>query len=197
MTSLYHTGLSLGFFSVQCFQTFLSVWLSWMCPWRVQQTTDAAEILPVKVCLIINAGPPHWQNSRLPVDGHHISLTHCHELFSQNMLTYTRIHACTQTHTCKNAHMDETHLQYLSCKHTETQYLCKNIYKLHTEARPSSTFPLYVTLHTHTHTSANTQWIPERTRAICSISYIQCVLTSCQQAVSVFSCQANSPASSK
>lgn len=72
-------------------------------PLKSAADTDAAEILPAKVVLIINAGPPRWHNSRLPVDGHHISLTHCHKLFSENMLTYAQLHACTQTHT------DETH----------------------------------------------------------------------------------------
>lgn len=105
--SVWHCCIWIIFFHCAMFPNFFSVWLSCMCPWREQLTTDAAEILPVKVFLIINAGPPYWQNSRLPVDGHHISLTHCHELFSHNMLTLTQIHACTQTHTCRSAHMEE------------------------------------------------------------------------------------------
>lgn len=91
---------------------FLSVRLSWTCPWREWPTTDAAEILPVKVFLIINAGPPYWQNSRLPVDGHHISLTHCHELFSQNMLTLAYMDiTClyTNTHTWRKHESSSGH----------------------------------------------------------------------------------------
>lgn len=82
----FRTLLSLAFFSsFATFPNFFSVWLSRMCPWREQPTTDAAaEILPVKVFLIINVGPPYWHNSRLPVDSHYISLTHCHELFSHS-----------------------------------------------------------------------------------------------------------------
>lgn len=91
----FRTLLSLAFFSsFATFPNFFSVWLSRMCPWREQPTTDAAaEILPVKVFLIINAGPPYWHNSRLPVDSHYISLTHCHELFS---------HSHTHPYTGKN-----------------------------------------------------------------------------------------------
>lgn len=53
--------------------------------------------------------------------------------------------------------------------------------------------------HTHTraHTSPDAQWLSKHTRAICSISSIQCILSSCQRAVSVLSCQANSPTSSQ
>lgn len=131
MTSLYHSTIYEIFFWA-LFPNFFSVWLSWMCPWRETPTTDAAEILPVKVFLIINAGPPYWQNSRLPVDGRRISVTHCHELFSQNMLT--QIHACTQTHMYEHTrvgsrkptvgHMETSVLTYLikydrcTCTHT-------------------------------------------------------------------------------
>lgn len=90
---LEHCYLWLFFPSFATFPNFFSVWLSRMCPWREQPTTDAAaEILPVKVFLIINAGPPNWHNSRLPVDSHHISLTHCHELFSHS---HTRLYTGT------------------------------------------------------------------------------------------------------
>ncbi len=131
MTSLHKPAIYLDFYFLfffrATFSNFLSVWLSRMCPWKEKPTTDAAEILPVKVFLIINGGPPYWQNSRLPVDGHHTSLTHCHELFLQNMLTlaYTQIHACTQAHTWRkhethNGHMEASGPTWWNVKHTHT-----------------------------------------------------------------------------
>lgn len=142
---------------------FFSVWLSWMCPWREPPTTDAAEILPVKVFLIINAGPPRWQYSRLPVDGHHISLTHCHELFSQNMLTlaYTQTHACTQTRTCKSAHVEEA-------------WNPQRTYGGKCAHLPNKIWPLY--MHTHTHTRARSHNMltndASKAQAICSIYHV-------------------------
>lgn len=223
------------------FPNFFSVWLSSMCPWREQPTTDAAEILPVKVFLIINAGPPYWQNSRLPVDGHHISLTHSLPWIILKEHAHTHIHTNTCLYT--NAHMEEawnpqwtdlpnkiwplymhTHihnmltndamhpvkspgrLQYLSCRQTQgdtvlmqecTHTNPRTDVSVHSHTLPCSLCMLSDTLHTHAHTSPETQWIPEHTQAICSISSIQCIPSSCQQAVSVFSCQANSPTSSQ
>lgn len=130
MTSLCHTQLSLGlFFLVHCCQTFSLCDCPECALRREQPTTDTAEILHVKVFLIINAGPPYWQNSKPPVDSHHISLTHCHELFSQNMLSHTH----TQKNTCLhiNTHMEAwtpqwtygsalTYLMYMCTYNTHT-----------------------------------------------------------------------------
>lgn len=73
---------------MECFSLANFPWLSRTCPWKVQPATDAIEILPAKVVLIINAGPSVLAELQDAVDGHSISLALCHELFSANALKY-------------------------------------------------------------------------------------------------------------
>lgn len=53
----------------------------------MKRAADAAAMLPVKVLLIINPAPPYWQDSRLHVDGHNVSRTHCRELLTEHTHT--------------------------------------------------------------------------------------------------------------
>ena len=130
--------------------------------------------------------------------------------------SHTRIHVSAQAHACKSTHLEAWDPQRSTCTHTcsdmcsKTKAICsislKWIHRQRTRAYKQMCAAIFLhsvfsklsdTLHTNTHTSPDAQWIPEHTQAICSISSIQCVLSSCQQTVSVFSCQANSPTSSQ
>lgn len=117
MTSLSHEELLWGlFFPCTLPQLFFS-----FCGYVIvlnvslKKAADTTEILHVKVFLIINAGPPYWQNSRLPEEGHHISLTHCHELFWENMPALTKTWTQTHTHTHMQMQMQRWPLHMKEC----------------------------------------------------------------------------------
>ena len=165
---------------------------------------DTTEILHVKGFLIINAGPPYWQNSRLP-RGRPPHFVHSPPWIILGERTQRdTVHAWTHTHTHARMHTlkvetrsGQTHasvLTYLNLikyihthvrmhthahwwwnasrpftaltpvgKHTESQYLCKNVTptNLHTEASvPSHTLPcsccILTDTHIHTHIHTHT-----------------------------------------
>lgn len=190
-----------------------------MCPWREQPTTDTAEILSVKVFLIINAGPLHTGST----PGCLWTATTFHSLAAMNYSHRTCSHAHTYMPVDKRVqgrarggHMEAsvlTNENNATAVRTKrfpmTPRICWNagrlicsIYhldaqrrgncaRMHRNKRPPRS--LCMLSDAHTCASANRQWVPERTQAICDVSYVRCILSGCQQAVTESSCAANSP----
>lgn len=95
------------------FPNFLSVRLSWTCPWREWPTTDAAEILPVKVFLIINAGPSILAELQAAC-GRPPHFTHSLPWIILTEHAHTRIHGHNMP-VHKHTHMEEAWIQQWTC----------------------------------------------------------------------------------